>query len=232
MERYLIKITKENEVKFISHLDTMRTFHRALKRAKVPVSYSNGFNPHASISFAAPLSLGIASIGEYVDVDIDEFIEEIDLKERLNKALPLGMRALEVLSIKEKRPPAMKAVEGVKYSLTLNHNIEDIKTCENYIKNILSNEEILKLKKTKKGIKEVNVRPLIVDLKIASFSEEELEIEAFIKAGNNGSLSISILTEILKDYSENKITGYKESQRKNIYTLVDSKWVDLLTFYK
>ncbi|KMT21549.1 TIGR03936 family radical SAM-associated protein [Clostridium cylindrosporum] len=232
MERLLIKITKNDETKFISHLDTMRTFHRALRRAGLPVSYSKGFNPHPSISVAAPLSLGISSIGEYIDVDFDSFVDEKIVKEELNENLPLGMRVLNVVYIKDKKPAAMAAVQGAKYTLRMTHSATSRSECEKYIENILESDEILKEKKTKKGLKEVNVRPLIIDLSVSEFNEEEVEIEAFVMAGSNGSLSMDLLWGILKDFSNGTISGFPASKRRNIYTKVSDKWVDLLTFYK
>lgn len=232
MERLLIKITKTDEAKFISHLDTMRTFHRALRRASLPVSYSKGFNPHPSISVAAPLSLGVASIGEYIDVDFDNFVDEKEVKEKLNESLPLGMRVLNVQYIKEKRLAAMAAVEGAKYTVRMEHRVKSKENCENYISSILSSKEIIKAKKTKKGIRDVDVRPLIIDLKLAEFNNEELEIEAFVKAGSNGSLSMEILSSILKDFSCGDMYGFPHAKRTNIYAKASDKWVDLLTYYK
>lgn len=232
MERLLLKITKNEAAKFISHLDSMRTIHRALRRSGIPVSYSNGFNPHPSISVAAPLSLGISSIGEYVDVDLDYFVDEKEIIEKLNLSLPLGMKVLNAVYVKGKKPASMSSVHGAKYTIRMEHSVESKAICEDYIKNILSSEEILKMKKTKKGLKEVNLRPLIIDLKVSDFNLEELEIETFVRAGSNGSISIDLLASILKDFSNGDIHGYPYAQRKNIYTYVDDKWVDLLTFYK
>ncbi len=232
MERLLVKITKTDEIKFISHLDTMRTFYRALKRSNLPISYSKGFNPHPSISVAAPLSLGVESIGEYIDLEFDSYVDENEIKEKLNETLPLGMKVLNVVYVKEKKVAAMASVHGAKYVLRMSHNIDSIDTIKDYLNKILSSEEILKDKKTKKGIKEVNVRPLIIDLKVGSFNSEEVEIEAFVRAGSNGSLGIDILSSIIKDFSEGNIFGYPHAKRINLYSDVKGKWVDLLSFYK
>lgn len=232
MERYLMKITKDDAAKFISHLDTMRTIIRALKRVNMPISYSNGFNPHAYVSVAAPLSLGISSIGEYVDLEFDSYVEENVIKEDLNKTLPLGIKVVDILHIREKKPAAMSIVNGAKYSIRMNHKIENLAKCKEYIENILLSKEIYKMKKTKKGMKEVDVRPLILSLKVMDFNSDDLELEAFIKSGSTGSLSIAILFDIIKDFSNNNIFGYPLAQRKNIYTFDKNSWVDLFTFYK
>ncbi|MEG0370792.1 MAG: TIGR03936 family radical SAM-associated protein [Clostridium sp.] len=232
MERLLIKFTKNDEVKFISHLDTMRTIHRSLRRAGLPVSYSQGFNPHPSISVAAPLSLGLSSIGEYADIDFDFYVEEKEVIRILNEKLPFGMRVLSAIYIKEKKISAMAAVNGAKYTLRMKHNNISMVECKSYLNDILLQEEILKMKRSKKGPKETNVRPLILDLSVTGYNEEEVEIDAFIMAGSNGSLSIDMLTSIISDFSQDKIKGYNCLMRRNIYTKQADKWIDLLSFYK
>ncbi|MEG2337579.1 MAG: TIGR03936 family radical SAM-associated protein [Clostridium sp.] len=232
MERLLIKFTKGEDVKFISHLDTMRTIHRAFRRAGLPVSYSNGFNPHPNISIAAPLTLGVSSVGEYLDVELDEALPEKEVIERLNNNLPYGMRALNAIYIKEKKVPSMAAVNGAKYTIIMKHSGVSMKECDEVLKNIMNASEILKMKKSKKGPKEVNVRDLIIDLTIAGYNSEELEVDAFVMAGSNGSLSMDILSSIIEDFSDKKIFGYPSPIRKNIFTNKDGKWIDLLTFFK
>ena len=82
---YRVKFTKGEEVKFIGHLDIMRLFQRAIKRAKLPVAYSQGFNPHQLLSFASPLTLGATSEGEYGDIEMAEKIEPYIVMQELNK---------------------------------------------------------------------------------------------------------------------------------------------------
>lgn len=77
-----LKFTKGSEVKYISHLDLMRVFQRALRRASIPISYSSGFNPHQEISFAAPLSLGVTSNAEYVDLKLTEPMDVREIRRR------------------------------------------------------------------------------------------------------------------------------------------------------
>ena len=86
-----MKFLKDEEVKYISHLDLMRTFQRAMRRAKIPMVYSAGFNPHPEMSFAQALSLGIASVGEYLDIKTKDNINIRELKDKLNNVLPTGL---------------------------------------------------------------------------------------------------------------------------------------------
>ena len=86
-----IKFTKEGNAKYISHLDLIRTIQRAARRAGVPVEYSKGFNPHSKIAYGPALAVGISSSGEYMDMDLKEYMEETELVGRLNAALPDGI---------------------------------------------------------------------------------------------------------------------------------------------
>ena len=116
---YRIKFTKGEEVKFIGHLDVMRLFQRAIKRANLPVAYSQGFNPHQLLSFANPLTLGTTSEGEYGDFEMAEKIEPTLIMAELNKVLPNGVRVLDSVLITQKTDSAMAAIDGAKYIVFL-----------------------------------------------------------------------------------------------------------------
>ena len=74
--RYLIKFTKDADIKFVSHLDLMRTIQRIVRRACLPVEYSKGFNPHMALAIAQPLSVGVYSEGDYLDLNLTEDMNE------------------------------------------------------------------------------------------------------------------------------------------------------------
>lgn len=230
MERILIKFTKVKGAKFISHLDTMRTLHRALRRAGLPVAYSKGFNPHASISVAAPLSLGIASTAEYADIELNEPIEPEIISERLNMTLPEGIKVLNVLNIGEKMPTSMGIVDGAKYVIKQNHNAS-IQEVESIINEVIASKEIYKNKRTKSGEKLVDIRPLIKEIKLINYNKDYIEIECLLLAGSKGSLGPEMISELIKEISNNRIYGYPEIERKEIYCLSNNKWIDLLAYF-
>lgn len=230
MERVLIKFTKINGAKFISHLDTMRTLHRALRRAGLPIAYSKGFNPHASISVAAPLSLGIASTAEYADIEFEEYINHEVIKDKLNMALPEGIKIINVLNIDQKMPTSMGSVDGAKYIIKLHHNIDKC-DAEKIILEIMNSNEILKNKRTKSGEKLVDIRPLIDEIKLLSYNEEQIEIECILITGSKGTLGPEMISELIKEKSNNRIYGYPDIVRKEIYSLLNSNWIDLLAYF-
>lgn len=230
MERILIKFTKTSGAKFISHLDTLRTLHRTFKRAGVPIVYSKGFNPHPSISVTAPLSLGIGSISEYADVEIEEYIAGKVIKDRLNNTLPQGMKILDVINVKEKLPASMGLVEGAAYNITLEH-CTDESFIEKEIETILLMDSIIKNKKSKSGEKLVNIRPLIEKIEITDFTEKEVTLLCLIRTGSRASLASDMVAELIKEYSMGKIFGYPRIVRRELYTIKNEKWIGMASYF-
>ena len=99
MQRIKIKYTKGEQVKYISHRDLMRVFFRAIKRAGLPIAYSQGFNPHLKISWGQALKVGQASAGEEAILQIDSWIRPNELKDRLNQCLPPGIAVIEAFLV-------------------------------------------------------------------------------------------------------------------------------------
>jgi radical SAM-linked protein len=90
-----IKYSKGEEIKYISHRDLIRAFHRAVRRAGLPVAYSQGFNPHMKISWGQALKVGAVSGGEYAEIRFERWVKPQELKARLNAVLPPGLEILE-----------------------------------------------------------------------------------------------------------------------------------------
>ncbi len=140
---------KTGMAKFISHLDTVRCVTRAMKRANVPIWFTEGFNPHAFMSFAMPLSLGFESYCETVDFRITEDVNLDELAERINNALPLDI-TVKKIAIPEMQPNAIRWAD---YKIIFNNPDEGLlATAEK----TLSSNEILVEKKAKQGRKKVN----------------------------------------------------------------------------
>ena len=95
MPRIKIRYTKGEEIKFISHRDLMRAFQRAVRRAEIPIAYSQGFNPHMKISWGQALKVGKASESESAELQLEEWIKPEELRQRLNQKLPKGIEILQ-----------------------------------------------------------------------------------------------------------------------------------------
>ena len=226
MERYLIKFQKTNNIKFLSHLDTLRTLHRAFKRANLPLSYSKGFNPHPAISVASPLSVGIESYAEYADTELNEFVDPTDLVNSLNQQLPDGFRITKALHIKEKAPAAMAAIYAAEYEMLFNDNIGEIKKV---VEEIIKSNEIQIMKRTKSGEKLVNIRPLIYNLEFVEENGQKF-INALLQNSNQGSLNPDLLLEVIRQRIDKNI-GHVKIIRKEMYANNNNRLIDFMSFF-
>jgi len=145
-----IFFAKTGRAIYISHLDLYRVFQRAVKRCKLPVWETQGFNPHIYITFALPLALGTEGICESLDTKLTEDISFEEICERLNSALP---RDIRVLSAAE---PVYKNTDIEKSEYEIRISTDWDKLC-----GFFSQEKIMTEKKTKKGISEIDLKPMI-----------------------------------------------------------------------
>ena len=113
------QITKDKEIRFISHLEYVRTIGRAIRRAKLPAAYSQGFNPHMKYSLASALGVGVVSYAEFVELELTEPVYPLDAAEALKKALPRGIRVLAVDAVENSAPALMSVAGGAEYRVTL-----------------------------------------------------------------------------------------------------------------
>ena len=142
-----VKYSKGEEVKYVGHLDSMRTFVRCIKRTCIPIKYSNGFNPRVQISFALPLGVGVTSDSEYFDLEIEKKMNETLLIGELNSVLPTGFRAQKVTFVENKKS-LMSLVKEAVYEITIESEFEFSRIVE-----LFAQSEILleKESKSKKG---------------------------------------------------------------------------------
>jgi len=144
-----IKFTKVGSLQFISHLDLLRTMKSSMIRAKIPLAYSEGFNPHPKIAFALPLSIGAESVCEYMDIKLRDYMCEDEIRERLDRETTDEMKILEVFTPVHK----MHDIGWAEYSLTFEGDISSAKS--------LFDNPLVVMKRTKSGEKEVDILPLI-----------------------------------------------------------------------
>jgi len=119
MQRLRIKFCRGEEVKFISHLDLMRLWHRAFLRAEVPLAYSEGFNPHPRISLAAPLAIGVTSEAELMDIFTAKSVSPHWATAALSQQLPPGIEILQVHSVPPDEPSLQSQVGFAEYMVEI-----------------------------------------------------------------------------------------------------------------
>lgn len=162
-----IKFRKYGEMKFIGHLDIMRYFQKALRRADIPVCYSGGFSPHMIMSFAQPLGVGITSDGEYLDIEVESALSSADGVRRLNRVMAEGIEVLSFRQIpEEKSQNAMALVAAADYEVRFRPGKEPKAAWQQDFIRFLEKPEILILKKGKKAERELDIRPLIYEAQV------------------------------------------------------------------
>lgn len=159
-----IKFAKYGTMKFIGHLDMMRFFQKAVRRAEIDIKYSEGFSPHQIMSFAAPLGVGIESVGEYMDLELLSMISAEDIKESLNRVMAEGVEVLSVTVLPEQAKNAMASVAAASYLIHLKEGSLDISDLAGAVASFYAQEEISYTKETKKNIRETNLKPGIYEM--------------------------------------------------------------------
>lgn len=169
--RIIASFYKHNEVRFVSHLDMQRLFQRAFRRAGLPLSYSKGFNPHPLLSFATALSVGYTSECEYFDVFLDEKIDADEFRSRVNAVLPEGVAVTKAVDAGEMKTSLTTLMRSADYFARLDFDREVTSDeLENALASLLTSEIIVE-KKTKGGMKDVDIRPLLISVNLIDCSE-------------------------------------------------------------
>ena len=206
---------KTGMAKFISHLDTVRCITRAMKRANVPVWFTEGFNPHAFLTFAMPLSLGFESLCETVDFRLVEEVDLDELKERLNNALPVDMTVKEIY-VYDTLPNDIRWAE---YKVVFN-NPDELLLAQ--AEKLLSSDEIMVMKKGKQGRKkvekEVNIKEHIKSFELEN-DNGKLVLKTVLSSGPSININPMLLIgALVKDTNTDeqdvdiiKIQSYKEN---------------------
>lgn len=154
-------------MKFIGHLDVMRYFQKAIRRADIPIAFSEGFSPHMIMSFAAPLGVGLTSHAEYMDIEVKKAIPSREALERLNRVMVEGMEVLSYRQVpEEKASKAMSLVAAADYTLVFREGYEPEPGWEEKLLEFYGQDSIIVTKKTKKGERKVDIRPLIYRLNV------------------------------------------------------------------
>lgn len=159
-----VKFSKHGPIRFIGHLDVMRYFQKAIRRAELDIAYSTGFSPHQIMSFAAPLGVGLESNGEYMDIEVHSITSCEDVKERLNAVSAPGIKVTSVKILPEGAGNAMASVAAASYTVSFREGRAPKLSITENLDTFLAKEQILITKETKKGNREVDLKPGIYEL--------------------------------------------------------------------
>ena len=165
--KMLIVFKKDARLRFIGHLDLMRTMQRALRRSNLPVRYSQGFNPHMLLNFAAPLSVGIVGEREIMEVPVEGNISAEAFMRIFASVMPVDLPCIDVRLVEEEHPAPMALCRAAEYSCLFETAVEGLEAA---IDSFLALEKIPAIRHTKSGDKECDIKPMIRSLKCSGSS--------------------------------------------------------------
>ena len=198
-----IKFRKYGVMRFIGHLDVMRFFQKAMRRARIPIAFTEGYSPHMIMSFAQPLGVGVTSDGEYLDIELKEEIAANEAVIRLNEVMVEGLEVVNFVRIPDdQKSSGMTLVAAASYRVTL---LESAKSAEitrelpdswqSKIEAFQKQETIVVLKKTKRSEAEVDIKPMIYQM-----HKETNSIYLFLAAGSEQNLKPDLVMEAFTEF--------------------------------
>lgn len=188
-----VKFSKHGAIKFIGHLDVMRYFQKAIRRANIDIAYTGGFSPHQIMSFAAPLGVGLESNGEYMDIEVNSITSTQDILDRLNQQMAEGIKVLEVKLLPDNAGNAMASVAAAKYTIRFREGYEPDFEYTKLLEEFYQQEEIIVTKKTKKSESTFDMKPYIYDCHV----EDDGAISLTVDASSSGNIKPSLVVNAL-----------------------------------
>lgn len=188
-----VKFKKVGNLQYISHLDLVRTMHKVIVRARLPLWYTEGFNPKPKMIFAAPLSIGTESVCEFVDIRLTERMEPSEVVKRLNENMTDEMRATEAYYPENK----FTDLKWLSYTIIINTVGADTVLAEK-CNDVLKAEKLEVLKNTKSGEAVVDIRPLVKSAD-AVFLDGEIRIACILSADPSSFLNPEYVVKILRE---------------------------------
>ena len=216
MAKHILKFAKSENVKYVSHLDMVRLFGRAMRRAGLEISFSQGFNPHPIMNFAHPLGVGISSECELIEIGVEGDITSAEILEKLAPAMPDGFELLGAKPSEIKSP-----FSGLKFAT---YEIEFFGEFKG-ISGLMEMDEIITEKKTKSGVKETDVRPMIKSAEVLEREEDRALIEAVLSCGDP-NLKPELFVKVIEE------TGYGKAELIKIHrkALLNAESKPLINF--
>ena len=201
MSKYILKYTRDERVKYISHLDFIRMFHRTVRRSGVNFLFSEGFNPHPVMTVAMPLSVGVTSGGEYMKVGFTDEFSPAKIKEKINSSFPPGFEITEIHKLQGKEIDLTK-IRFADYTV-MAELAEGASVCDG--KELIDRESVVVMKKSKSGEKPSDIRPHIKMLSLASVDGNVATYKMRLSCSNDYNLK----PETVISAMENLCDGFK-----------------------
>lgn len=180
-----IKFSKTGSMRFIGHLDVMRYFQKAFRRAHIPVSYSQGYSPHQILSFTSPLGIGLTSDAEYMDMELEECPEPEKMVDWMNTQMNDEIRVRDFCLLPDQSKPSMAMLAACDYVITLKPGVESVFRDRAWtarrLEEFLARDQIWITKKTKRSEKEVDIRKNLYYVSTSQKSFQEMTGQTYNK---------------------------------------------------
>lgn len=200
-----VKFSKHGVLKFIGHLDVMRYFQKAIRRAGIDIAYSTGFSPHQIMSFAAPLGLGLESNGEYMDIEVNSITSSKDFIDALNAQMVDGIKILEAKLLPDDAGNAMASVAAARYTIAFREGCKPNFLTSEVIDDFIGQNQIIVTKKTKKGESTFDMKPFIF---ACSFDDNKGVLDLTADASSSGNIKPSLVLKAVYDRNNAELDEY------------------------
>lgn len=179
----------QGNIRFLSHLDLLKVMERAMRRAQIPVAFSQGFNPHPKIAFGTARPVGLASTCEYFDVELDGELDPEAFRTRLQEKCPSGVTIEETKEIPPEKPALMAVINCASYQATVQVT-DDLKPedVDQKIADLFSRSKIVVERVSPKGKKEYDIRPGILRLIPCFCPPRQVLFDMDLGMGNQGNV--------------------------------------------
>jgi radical SAM-linked protein len=201
---------KKGDSVWISHLDLMRVFQRAFRRAGLLLKHSQGFTPRAIVSIALPLSVGVDSCCELLDYELEQ--DAVVTPELLNEKLPAGIRVLEIIDNGRK----IKELTHLRAAVTLSYDNGVPADLQERLSELFGREEVIIEKHSRKGKTETNILPMLTEWKLEQTADTTAVLEVLVCA-QNPSLNPQLLVTAMELYAEDMKPDHAVVHRLEIY---------------
>jgi radical SAM-linked protein len=215
MMRVRVRFSKRGKVRWTSHRDTARMWERAMRRAEVPVAYTEGFSPRPKVSFGLALPTGCESVSEYLDVELSRPVEVRGLAERLSRCLPRGVDAMAAVEVAAGEPSLQEAVGSCSWLVEV-HGMR-ASTMEAAVGAALGAASIPVVRERKGRLVEDDIRPAVVALRVSGETEDGVALDTELATRPRGVRPAELVVGIAR------LSGADVELRSALRT---SQWID------
>lgn len=202
-----VKFSRQGFARFVSHLDMQRIFSRAIRRSGIPAAFSQGFNPHITMSFASAMPVGLETEGDYMEFGLAGGCDPVECMEQLNGALPAGLRAVKAGLLPDSEKKLMAATRWAEYEICEEHKESELLQ---QLYDIMAMDRCTAIKTRKGKSREIDIRPLIRSVETAE------GVRLILALSGEQSLSPKLLLEKISELGGSEFSP--RILRKELYT--------------